>query len=182
MSSCKWIPPHRRNLSKGSKTSKRRCDKDITPSEKKSQFDNHRYPNSKEYRQNWIDMESQLSHRNYKKRVKHIESILDRVKEVNDSQRKYPSFLELMYALRFEALVTAYFEEAERELYLSRYSVATNASQDDNMTEWEKHILNLFSCAVEELKKDVNTSSCKLFTEADKEFGWYRHQRWVNSF
>jgi hypothetical protein len=170
--SCKWIPPHRRNF-----LQKRRLK--ITSSEQKSKFDNHRYPNSKEYRQNWIDLEYQILHSDHSKRVKHIESILERVSEVE--KRKDPLFLELMYSLRFEALVTAYFEEAEREIYLSRYSLVSVDTCPET-TEWETAIIILLRLAVGELKKNVTTFSCNLFTEADKEFGWYRHQRWINSF
>lgn len=170
--SSKYAPRHHRNTFKWSGA------KDITTSSEKSKFDNPRYDNTTKYRQNWIDLRKQLREHDLRKRRLHLDAILVRIDEISD--REDPPFLNLIFRLRVRALIIAYFPEGSS--YEKKFVVSKDhPGWKDFMTQREREILKMYMFAIENLKNGVSDDSCADFTAADKEFGWYRHQRWTNS-
>lgn len=153
---------------------------DISSSQKKTSFDITRFPDTTEYKRNWFDLGQHLQIYDHDMRVKHIEIIAKRTVEV--AGRKDPAFLQLMYLLRLEGIIFAYFDKEEVGKYLpSQFATADHPGWNDVMTVREQRILNLLSSATNALKNGVDEKACKMFTDADKKFGWYRHQRWLCS-
>jgi len=152
--------------------------RDITASSEKSKFDNPRYGKTTTYRQNWINLDKQLRHHDHRRRCMHIDAILERVDEV--SEQKDPAFLNLMFRLRVRCLILAYFPEGSN--YAREFTVPDDhPGWKDFMTKRERGILKMLTNARDAISSGVTKEACDIFTEADKEFGWYRYQRWVSS-
>lgn len=138
---------------------------------------NPRYPQDKKYYQNYIDLEVHASSSEEMK-VRHIESMLKRRREVSSSNT--PSHIELMYLLRLKAIICAYFPDEDRYgEFRGDFSEHHGWSVFDECSRLEKDILDGFRDISDRISFDRTAVS--EFLKVDMNFGVYRHQRWKRS-
>jgi hypothetical protein len=135
------------------------------------------YRNSTRQPKNWVNLTRNCRIYSERDKILHIDTILSKTEEKRSENT--PGFLSLMYLLRRRAIILAYFTPESR-YYLMFSDYSTHPGWKDlSASPEELRILYMLKKAVTDLEKDRKNTTA--FDQADREFGSYRHRRWMSS-
>jgi hypothetical protein len=131
-------------------------------------------PDTKYY-QNWLDIEGVMKSPDFKKF-----SIIKNLLQKRENPRKVPSFVELIYKLRVNAIIMALFPDGKPFDDVLKIDLTDHPGWFDETTgEKELEILKRFGQAFHLFQQRQYGLGLKDFIEADKLFGKLRYDLWV---